>query len=223
MGPACQALNIHRGDKMNYLVSMDSKPVSIPRFLVKEGKDSTGFQNGQLTVTMIKTEKGKTIQMQHDVATPRPYSRMYNVAGTNGYASKYPSPGYTLSEEALKEADASDLFDLNATGHGYMPDEARKQLMEKYKHPIIAELEETARELGAVAHGGMDYIMDYRLVYCLRNGLPLDMDVYDLAEWSCLVPLSKISLEKNSAPVAVPDFTRGHWNDVQGFRHAFVK
>ncbi len=223
MGPACQALNIHRGDKMNYLVSMDSKPVSIPRFLVKEGKDSTGFQNGQLTVTMIKTEKGKTIQMQHDVATPRPYSRMYNVAGTNGYAGKYPSPGYTLSEEALKEADASDLFDLNASGHGYMPDEARKQLMEKYKHPIIAELEKTARELGAVAHGGMDYIMDYRLVYCLRNGLPLDMDVYDLAEWSCLVPLSKISLERNSAPVAVPDFTRGHWNDVQGFRHAFVK
>ena len=222
MGPACQALDIHRGDKMNYLVSMDSKPVSIPHFLEKEGKDSTGFQNGQLTMTMIKTEKGKTIHIQHDVATPRPYSRLYNVAGTNGYASKYPKPGYAFKGETLKDSESSpDLFNLNA--HSFMPEEARKQLMEKYKHPIQAELEETARQLGAVAHGGMDYIMDYRLVYCLRNGLPLDMDVYDLAEWSCLVPLSKISLENGSAPVAVPDFTRGHWNDVKGFRHAFAK
>ena len=56
--------------------------------------------------------------------------------------------------------------------------------MAKYKDPIHKELEETAKKVGG--HGGMDYIMDYRLVYCLRNGLPLDMDVYDLAEWCCM-------------------------------------
>lgn len=220
MGPACQALDIHRGDKMNYLVSMDSKPVSIPRFLEKNGKDATGFQNGQHTVTLIQTEKGKTIEIHHDVASPRPYSRMYNVAGTNGFASKYPTPGYALKGDAIADKSNADLYNLNA--HGFMPEGARKALMEKYKHPIQAELEETARKLGAVAHGGMDYIMDYRLIYCLRNGLPLDMDVYDLAEWSCLAPLTKLSLENGSAPVEVPDFTRGHWNDVQGYRHAFV-
>jgi hypothetical protein len=92
--------------------------------------------------------------------------------------------------------------------------------MTKYKHRIHKELEETAKKVGG--HGGMDFIMDYRLIYCLRNGLPLDMDVYDLAEWSCLAELTAISLENNSAPVMVPDFTRGAWNKVKGYRHAFA-
>jgi hypothetical protein len=94
-------------------------------------------------------------------------------------------------------------------------------LIYTYKHPIQNEMEELSKQVGG--HGGMDFIMDYRLVYCLRNGLPLDMDVYDLAEWCCLIPLSEISLDNGSAPVAIPDFTRGHWNDVQGYRHAFVE
>ena len=72
-------------------------------------------------------------------------------------------------------------------------------------------------------HGGMDFIMDYRLAYCLQNGLPLDMDVYDLAEWCCMAELTRLSIENNSAPVEVPDFTRGGWNKVQGYRHAFAK
>lgn len=222
MGPACQALDIHRGDKMNVLVSMDSKAVSIPNFLEKKFNEKVAdFQNGQNTMTFIRTEKGKTIHIQHDVATPRPYSRMYNVAGTNGYASKYPRQGYALQGNTLENA-APDLFKLDA--HSFMPDEARRNLMEKYKSPILTEeMQETANKLGAIAHGGMDFIMDYRLIYCLRKGLPLDMDVYDLEEWSCLVPLSKISLENGYAPVEVPDFTRGHWNDIQGYRQALAK
>jgi len=69
-------------------------------------------------------------------------------------------------------------------------------------------------------HGGMDFIMDYRLIYCLRNGLPLDMDVYDAAEWSCITPLSEFSVAHGSVPVKVPDFTRGSWQKVNGFQHA---
>ena len=220
MGPACQALDIHRGDKMNYLVAMDSKPVSIPAFLEKKrGEKMTDFQNGQLTMTMIRTEKGKTIQIQHDVATPRPYSRLYNVAGTKGYATKYPTQGYAVQGDQIDSSVTPNHENLNA--HSFVSAEVRTALMKQYKHPIHVELEETAKKVGG--HGGMDFIMDYRLIYCLQNGLPLDMDVYDLAEWSCLAPLTKISLENNSAPVAIPDFTRGHWNDVQGFRHAFAK
>ena len=96
-----------------------------------------------------------------------------------------------------------------------------KALMDKYKDPIHIELEETAKKVGG--HGGMDFIMDYRLAYCLQNGLPLDMDVYDLAEWCCMAELTRLSIENNSAPVEVPDFTRGGWNKVQGYRHAFAK
>ena len=220
MGPACQLLDIHRGDKMNYLVAMDGKPVSIPNYLREvRGEEVVDFKNGQNTMTMIKTEKGKTIHIQHDVASPRPYSRMYQLTGTKGFANKYPIQGYALQGSELDSDVAPNHENLNA--HSFVPEEVKKALMEKYKHPIHIELEEKAKQVGG--HGGMDFIMDYRLIYCLQNGLPLDMDVYDLAEWCCLAPLTALSLENNSAPVIIPDFTRGGWDKIDGYRHAFVE
>ena len=106
------------------------------------------------------------------------------------------------------------------TAHEYMPEAVKEALMEAYKDPIVKDMEESAKKVGG--HGGMDFIMDSRLIYCLHNGLPLDMDVYDLAEWCSLIPLTKISIEKGNVPVEVPDFTRGSWNKVQGYSHAFV-
>ena len=220
MGPACQLLDIHRGDKMNYLVCMDTKAVSAPEYLKnKTGEDVKDFKNGDHTITLIRTENGKTIQIQHDVVSPRPYSRMYQLTGTKGFANKYPVAGYALKPTQISSDVAPDHEDLNS--HGFVPEDVKKALMEKYKHPIQIELEEQAKKVGG--HGGMDFIMDYRLVYCLRNGLPLDMDVYDLAEWCCLGELTALSLENNSAPVAIPDFTRGGWNKTKGYRHAMVK
>ena len=220
MGPACQLLDIHRGDKMNYLVAMDSKPVSIPNYLREvRGEEVKDFKNGQHTMTMIKTEKEKTIHIQHDVASPRPYGRMYQLAGTKGFANKYPNQGYAIQRSQVGDDVVANHEDLNS--HSYVSDDVKKALMEKYKHPIHQELEEKAKQVGG--HGGMDFIMDYRLIYCLRNGLPLDMDVYDLAEWSCLAPLTALSLENHSAPVVIPDFTRGGWDKIDGFRHAFAE
>ena len=222
VGPAAQALDIHRGDKMNILVAMDTKPVNIPEHLIdKRGVDRDSaymFANGQHTMTMISTENGKTIHIQHDVASPRPYSRMYQLSGTKGFANKYPSEGYALDASSLEGSEIPNLENLNA--HNYVSKETKDALMQAYKHRIHIELEEKAKEVGG--HGGMDFIMDYRLVYCLQNGLPLDMDVYDLAEWCSLAELSRISLENNNAPVVVPDFTRGNWDKIDGYRHAFV-
>ncbi|MBP1664915.1 MAG: putative oxidoreductase [Bacteroidetes bacterium] len=220
MGPACQLLDIHRGDKMNYLVAMDTKAVNGSAYIKeKTGKEVTDFKNGDHTMTFIRTEKGKTLQIQHDVVNPRPYSRMYQLTGTDGFAEKYPVEGYCLRPSQVSTTDVPNHEGLNA--HGFVPENVKKALMTKYKHPIHQELEETAKKVGG--HGGMDFIMDYRLVYCLRNGLPLDMDVYDLAEWCCMTELTAISLDNNSAPVEIPDFTRGTWNKVQGYRHAFAK
>ena len=217
MGPACLSLNIHRGDKMNYLVSMDTKAVGNPAYIKETtGEVVTDFRNGDHTMTMIKTELGKTIQIQHDVTSPRPYSRMFQLSGTKGYANKYPFEGFALNAEDLGSdiVKPSDQFST----HQFAPDHIKEALMQKYKHPIVKDIEEKAKEVGG--HGGMDFIMDYRLMYCLQRGLPLDMDVYDLAEWSCLGPLTELSLDNNSAPVEIPDFTRGGWNKIDGVEFA---
>ena len=202
MGPACQLLNIHRGDRMKTLVSMDTKAVSLPSYLKDVRGDTANVANGDHTMTMVRTELGKSMLIQHCTATPRPYSRLYEPTGTKGFAQKYPRPGYSINS------------------HSFVSDAVRDSLTQAYRSPILtADLEENARRVGG--HGGMDFIMDYRLVYCLHHGLPLDMDVYDLAEWCCISPLSALSLENDFAPVEVPDFTRGNWNKVQGFSYAF--
>ena len=218
-GPACQLLDIHRGDRLKTLVAMDTKAVTGPRCVEQQtGEKCEYFKNGDHTLTMLTTENGKTMLIEHNVMTPRPYSRMYQLTGTDGFANKYPVEQYCVrpGENAPKNVNHENL-----TAHGAVSDEVKDQMMAAYKHPIHKELEAKAKEVGG--HGGMDFIMDYRLVYCLRNGLPLDMDVYDLAEWCCLTELSRISLDNGNMPVAVPDFTRGHWNDVKGYRHAFAE
>ena len=218
IGPDCQLLNIHRGDRMEYLVAMDTKPFNGPRVAKKlTGTDCPDFQNGDQTSTLIRTVQGKTMLIQHNVLTPRPYSRMYQIVGSDGYASKYPKHQLLFRSDQLKGKETADYQNLNA--HEAMPDSLCEAMLKKYLPPFVQELEEKAKKVGG--HGGMDFIMDYRLVYCLQHGLPLDMDVYDMAEWCCLGPLTRISLECGSAPVAIPDFTRGSWNKIKGYQYAF--
>ena len=214
IGPICQALNIHRGDRMATLVSMDTKPFNGPKLMERyTGKPCPEFAQGDQTNTLIRTACGKTMLIQHDVLTPRPYDRLYQLVGTDGYAGKYPTELYCFREEMTGEVDASHIEEETVL----MGDEL-KAVQNGHRPAILTEeLETLAKKVGG--HGGMDFIMDYRLIYCLRNGLPLDMDVYDLAEWCCLAPLSRLSLEKGSLPVEIPDFTRGAWQKVQGYKH----
>lgn len=218
IGPVCQVLDIHRGDRMKTLVSMDTKPVNGPKiYELKNGVPCPEFRNADQTSTLIRTENGKTMLIQHDVMTPRPYDRMYQVVGTDGYAGKYPVQLYCLRENASLE----EGYDALGTEKLYSGN-ALAELQAKYPNPLMnPEFIEVARSVGG--HGGMDYIMDYRLIYCLHNGLPLDMDVYDMAEWCCVSELSRISLENGSMPVEVPDFTRGEWNKVKGFSYSFAE
>ena len=218
LGPVCQLFDIHRGDRMRYLVAMDTPSVNGLK-LAREKTGADSFANGDHTLTLIRTERGRVIHLQHNVYTPRPYSRMYSVTGSEGYASKYPVEGYAFRPAQLSGAGVPDLENLSE--HAFLPDAAREALMRRYEHPIAAEIAGKAKQVGG--HGGMDFIMDYRLVYCLRHGLPLDQDVYDAAEWSCIGALTAASLERNSMPVAVPDFTRGDWNKVDGYRHAMAR
>lgn len=207
LGPVCQALNIHRGDKMNYLVSMSSDQFGMTAYAKnKFGEESDyakrSYEKGDINTTIIKTEKGKTIMIQHDVTSPRPYNRIHMLSGTKGFVQKYPVQGIALEPNA----------------HEFLPEEEMEKLLKKYEHPIVTDVGEKAKKVGG--HGGMDFIMDYRLIYCLQNGLPLDQDVYDAAEWSCLVELTEISVRNGSVPVEIPDFTRGDWNKLQKLEFA---
>ena len=202
LGPIAHILNIHRGDKMDWLVSVSSNQFGMSEYACEHfGKDSDystrDYKKGDMNTTIIKTHRGKTMMIQHDVTSPRPYSRIHMVSGTKGFAQKWPRMGIALEPN----------------GHYWMPDDEMKELLEEYKHPIVAEVGERAKEVGG--HGGIDFIMDYRLIYCLRNGLPLDQDVYDAAEWSSLVELTRISVANSGMPVQIPDFTRGSWEKLK--------
>ena len=220
LGPVAQALNIHRGDRMKTLIAMDTKSVHGKELVEKKtGKPCTDFRNGDHTTTLIRTEDAKVIELQHNVMSPQPYSRLYQLTGTKGFANKYPVEGYAVDASQLKSSGHQPKVDT-LTSHSFMP-EAEKQALEKqYEHPILAKFGKLAKEVGG--HGGMDFIMCARLIYCLQHGLPLDMDVYDLAEWCCIAELGAISMDNNCASVSFPDFTRGHWNDVKGYHHEYA-
>lgn len=207
LGPVCQILNIHRGDRMEYLVSLSSDQFglseeAVRRFGAGSPQAEEEYRLGDMNTTLIRTARGKTIMIQHDVTSPRPYSRLHTVSGTRGFAQKYPVQGIALPPDT----------------HRFLPAEQLRDTLAKYEHPITREVGEQARRVGG--HGGMDFIMDYRLVYCLRNGLPLDQDVYDAAEWSVLVPLTEESVRRGGQPVPVPDFTRGAWDKLKGLKLA---
>ena len=220
LGPVAQALDIHRGDRMKTLVAMDTKSVN-GKAWVEASADSVceNFRNGDHTTTLIRTENGKVIEIQHNVMTPQPYNRLYQLTGTKGFANKYPIEGYAVGGDQLEASGVKPEVD-NLNAHSFLPEKEMNALVEKYRHPILKKYGDMAKEVGG--HGGMDFIMDSRLVYCLQNGLPLDMDVYDLAEWCCLAELGELSMDNNCAPVEFPDFTRGDWNKVKGYRHAFA-
>ena len=220
LGPVAQLLDIHRGDRMATLVAMDTKSVHGKELVeAKTGKPCDDFRNGDHTTTLIRTANKKVIELQHDVMNPLPYNRLYQLTGSRGFANKYPVEGYALDSKQLAASGVQPQVD-NLSTHSFMPEAEKKALEAKYDHPILKKFGKLAKEVGG--HGGMDFIMTARLVYCLQNGLPLDMDVYDLAEWCSIAELGALSMDNDCAPVAFPDFTRGLWNKFKGYRHAYA-
>lgn len=199
LGPVCQLMNVNRGNKMEYMTSMSSNDFMLNRAAKEQAETNDYFTpyvdapfRGNMNVTCIKTHQGNTIMLQHDVTSPRPYSRIHLVSGTKAFAQKYPLPGRI------------------AIGHdGFVSEDDYAKLEKQYTPAIVAKIGDLAKQIGG--HGGMDFMMDWRLIDCLRNGLPVDMDVYDAAAWSVIGPLSEWSVANRSAPIDIPDFTCGAW------------
>ena len=160
LGPVAQALDIHRGDRMKTLVAMDTKSVN-GKAWVEASADSVceNFRNGDHTTTLIRTENGKVIEIQHNVMTPQPYNRLYQLTGTKGFANKYPIEGYAVGGDQLEASGVKPEVD-NLNAHSFLPEKEMNALVEKYRHPILKKYGDMAKEVGG--HGGMDFIMTER-------------------------------------------------------------
>ncbi len=201
LGPVAQYLDIGRGDRFDVLVSMSSQPASLGEHSKTIEADNplhglNDFMHGDMNSSLIKTKQGRTILLQHDVVTPRPYSRINALGGTKAYHEGYPS---RLSMQSHHH------------GHRWLDEESYKEMRQKYNHPIWHKLKKEIEIFGG--HGGMDFVMLYRLIDCLNQGSPLDMTVYDAADWSVIVPLTKLSTEMGGYPLPFPDFSRGGWSE----------
>jgi hypothetical protein len=201
LGPVCQILKVNRGNKLEFMTSMASADFSLQAKAREISQTDKRFEayakkpmRGNMNVSSIMTNSGSTIMLQHDVSTPRPYSRLHLISGTKAFAQKYPLPGKI------------------AVGHDdFLEPTEMKRLEEEYTPGMVKHIGELAKSIGG--HGGMDFMMDWRLIDCLRNGLPVDMDVYDAAAWSVIGPLSEWSVVNGSKPIAIPDFTMGRWKE----------
>jgi len=199
--PICLTFDVNRGDRMDYLVSLDSNQTNFRAYMEETLKADnprrlSKVKMADMNSTLIKTAKGKSILIQHDVSSPRPYSRIQLVTGTKGAICDYP---YRVVFEKSMGSGAHSWFD-----------EAKaKEIREKYRHPLWKTIGELGKRVGG--HGGMDFIMDTRWVYCLQQGLPVDMDVYDLASTCCLCELTEKSADSRARTCDIPDFTRGAW------------
>jgi len=196
LGPVAQAMSINRGDAFDFMTCMASDDFILRQRYAERAETDEFYKqftpeniNGNINTSIIRTLHGKTIMLQYSTAPPRVYSRLHMISGTKASAQKYPLPGKI------------------ATSASWFTDEQMNALSEQYTPEIVRRVGEMAKKVGG--HGGMDFIMDWRLIDCLRNGLPLDQDVYDAAAWSAVGPLSDWSVVNQSGIIKIPDFTCG--------------
>lgn len=201
LGPVSQIMNLNYGDKMDFIVSVSgndfimkdtyNEAAQNDEFWKPFADEASKSHRGNINTSIIRTNRGGTIMLQHDITSPNVYSRIHKVSGTKAAALKYPLPPKI------------------SVGHEWLTAEQYDLIEQEFTPEITRKIGEMAKEVGG--HGGMDFLMDWRLIDCLRNGLPLDMTVYDAALWSSVGPLSEWSVANGSSPVNVPDFTAGAW------------
>lgn len=206
LGPIAQSMGINRGDRFKFVVSVSSPERALSKWRkekIKDGRfaDET-YITGDMNTSIIKTELGRSIMVQHDVVSPRPYSRINLLSGTDATFSGFPD------RLAL---DDPKRYGLETSSHQWLSEDEFAKMREKFRHPLLKRLAETASGSG---HGGMDAVMMLRHLECIRDGKTPDSTVYDAAAWSSIIELSTRSVAAGSAPMDIPDFTRGGWREL---------
>ena len=199
IGPISNYLNIGRGDNFEVLTSMSSREKNLSMAAKRTGSPHTEIACGDMNTTLLKTALGRTVLLQFDVHTGSPYSRLNKVVGTGAVHAGYPSRLYIDNPD-----------DLKYWGHNWLDEQAYGEYKDKYAHPMIQKLKKISQEYKQ-GHGGMDFVMMYRLIRCLNEGMALDQTVYDGIVWSAITPISEASVAANGQAMQFPDFTGGTW------------
>ena len=209
LGPVAQYMNLARGeDNFKSLVSF-STPAMGRKLYAEKNYDADhkwnklDYKGGDMNTSIIKTALGRTIMVQWDETSPRPYSRHNLIQGTKGTLAGFPT----------RIALEGGVEGATENHHSWAQGEQLEKIYEKYEHPLYTRLGEMAKKMGG--HGGMDFMMLYRIIECLRNGEPLDQNVYEGCHWSAVGPLSENSIAQGGAPQPFPDFTRGKWKSTE--------
>jgi predicted dehydrogenase len=203
LGPVAQYMSINRGDRFASIVSLSSPSLGIPEYAAANfppghPRRTAHYVCGDVNTSIIQTANGRTILVQHNTMSPRPYSRLNVIQGTKGIFAGYPNRIYVEGRATKEHEWDTDLTSWYA----------------EFDHPLWKKVSALSSNIKGMGHGGMDFVMRWRIVQCLREGLPLDQDVYDAASWSAIGPLSEQSVAQRGGPVEVPDFTRGQWRTM---------
>ena len=203
LGPTCQCFDVNRGDRLDCLMSMESLSAAYREYAAEiyppdSWQNKIDYTKGDMTTTLLRTALGRTITMQYSLVSSRPYSRRMLVHGTRGMFAQFPRPWRMCF--AKTPGDGVD---------GFLSPEQVEKVRREHMHPLWRNLGEIAKSNGG--HSGKDFLLDLRWIYCLKNGLPLDMDVYDLATWSSVGGLTTLSCLNRGRTMDIPDFTRGAW------------
>ncbi len=227
LGPVAQYMNLARtDDNFRRLVSFSS-PARNHELYAKEvlGPDSKSAkldysQGGDMSTSIIKTTIGRTVMVQWDESSPRPYSRHNLIQGTRGTGAGFPNRialDYTWKNAtpALRKLLGlpEDKPDQSSNYHSWLEGGGYSAFYESFDHPLFKRMEDIAKKHGG--HGGMDAIMNFRAIECLQKGEPLDQNVYEGAFWSSVTPLSRKSVAEDGMPQDFPDFTRGNWKTTK--------
>jgi len=205
LGPVAQYMGINRSDRFDYLTSVASPTVGRPAYAKEhfppdhQWNKVAKWNCGDMVSTLIKTALGRTILVQWNETSPRPYSRINLIQGSQGTFAGYPS---RLMIEGVTPG-----------GEEWLEGSKLEDFIAKHEHPLWKKMGELAKKGGG--HGGMDWLMAWRFVDCLHRGEPLDQTVYDAAALSAVGPLSEKSIAARSSSVDFPDFTRGRWKSIK--------
>jgi predicted dehydrogenase len=209
LGPVAQYMNLVRSeDNFSRLVSFSSPSIGRKSFAKNNyGEDhqwnQLDYKGGDLNTSIIKTNLGRTIMVQWDETSSRPYTRLNLIQGTKGVLAGFPT-------RIALEGGVEGVTDNH---HSWAKGEQLNDIYEKYEHPLYKRLGTIAKKMGG--HGGMDFMMRFRIIECLRNGTPLDQNLYEGCSWSAVAPLTEASVAQDGMPQVFPDFTRGEWKNTQ--------